>query len=145
MRSCSRPSSWGSSSVAISVHSRLCTSCRRLLPEPPAPPTCGHCGRTHVLVFSEWPLVLRWWLAAEHLNVRFYPWKSPQSVWEDLLRDTFNGSRWGSAGPNRRYPEFSMDATPEQVYARALVEADKWKLAGRPLGPIITLDSQAAA
>ena len=80
---------------------------------------------------AEWPKFFKWWLIWQHARVRFLPWKKPDDVWLDLLRDSMNGVREGAARPNPRGLSISVSA--EDVYPRALAEATGWRERGSPL------------
>jgi hypothetical protein len=125
--------------MALTTGTRLCASCRQILPEPPAAPACEHCGRVHCPHWSTWPPLLIWWLLRELATTRFLPWVSEQEAFERLLEDALNGVRMGSARPN---PHRTLEGAPinsdtpaAELFATAIARAQAWKASGSPIPP----------
>lgn len=111
---------------------RRCPGCLAPLPEGCEAPACGACGRPLCPPHATWPANLKWFLLWQYARARFYPWKSEQEVWEDLLRDTYNGVRTG-VGPNPH--GLTSSVTAAAVFPRALDDAQRWRADGAPLIP----------
>lgn len=111
----------------ITATSRGCTSCGRLLPEPPAAPVCSSCGVLACVPLAEWPAGAKRFLTLLTLAdaVAMLLEHTEQARWEWILRKAIRG-RWYGA---RLVPHTAPAADCFPVALR-LVEA--WEAAGRP-------------
>lgn len=111
----------------ITEATRLCGTCRRLLPEPPAAPVCAACSRVAVPLHTEWPKGMKRWLLGQLVRQFFAPWAraTDQYRWEQLLRAVVAGRQWGV-----RLVPFA--SAVEDCYPVALQQLTQWEAAGSP-------------
>lgn len=118
--------------MAITERTRACGVCNRILPEIPEDaleqrPVCTGCGKRACPHHATWPMYLKWWVIVEAARARFLSHLSDQAVWERLLADSLNGSRWGAhANPDG----FKQNTPVVDLYPEALRRAKAWKDAG---------------
>lgn len=127
--------------MAITERSRCCGVCNRMLPDIPEDaedqrPVCDGCGSRACPHHTTWPLWLKWWVIVEAARARFLSHLSDQTVWERLLADTLNGSRYGAhVNPDG----FKANTPVVDLYPVALAKAKAWKDAGSSIARAITL------
>lgn len=117
----------------ITELTRLCTSCRALLPDPPAVPACPKCGALHVPLIAAWDPRVQYFLAACYTSRHaFLSFDSAQLAMEKLLQVTFN---YAGSGPNPFGHLRVNHATPAvQLYPMAVQLAAHWRSVGAPIG-----------
>jgi hypothetical protein len=128
--------------MALNETTRVCHTCHTLIADPAAA-QCDRCGRALCPHHSTWAPRLKWFLVSELLKSLFHPWKTQQSTWEDLLRDTFNGIRAGTR-PNPAGVHITSSASAADLYPLALARSEDWKAMGSQLGPVDTLVRRSA-
>lgn len=116
--------------MALTELTRACL-CHALIADPAAT-VCDNCARILVPHHTAWPAFMRWWLLSEMGARRFYPWRTPQAVWEQLLRDAMVGAG-GICTPNPRGVQFTTSTPAAELYPRAVLLATEWKAAGSPI------------
>lgn len=132
--------------MAITEFTRLCTSCRATLPDPPAPPACARCGTLHVLRYTEWDARLEDFLPAVIASrAMFHEHYTPQAAREFMLRQVFNYAGTGKYGHPFGSIGLSAESPAVEIYPHAVTLAKRWCVSGAKLEHDLLLKVGAAA
>lgn len=112
--------------MAITATSRLCPSCRSLLPADGAP-VCTHCGKLAIPLIADWPQAMRRYLTLLTVADASSPAinLTEQERWQWLLQNRFRARQYGSV-------IIPLAATPDDCYPIAVRALEAWENAGRP-------------
>ena len=112
--------------MAITATSRLCPSCRSLLPADGAP-VCTHCGKLAIPLIADWPDAMRRYLTLLTVADASSPLinHTQQERWQWILQSRFRMRQYGSV-------IIPLAATPDDCYPIAVRALDAWENAGRP-------------
>jgi hypothetical protein len=112
--------------MAITASTRLCTSCRAILPDAGAP-VCAHCGKVAIPLVADWPQAMRRYLTLLTVADASSPFTNhtDQQRWQWLLLSRFRLRQYGSL-------IVPLAASADDCYPVAIRALEAWENAGRP-------------